>query len=270
METGVSRGAIFLQGAHVTEFQPAGQQPVLWMSSSSWLEEGKPIRGGVPICFPWFGPHPTDPSQPGHGNARLLPWEVSGAARLSDGGVGLELRADLSPLQALFRVGFGRSLTMELTVELPVCSPPAPVRYEEAFHTYFSVGDIHQVSVEGLEKFDYVDTVGGRTEKKADGKPLRFASETDLIYQQTIGRCVIVDPALQRRILVDRAGSQSTVVWNPWIAKSIRMPDFGDHEWPGMMCLETANVGSSAVVLNPGQVHVLRTGISTAPLPKQN
>jgi D-hexose-6-phosphate mutarotase len=91
-----------------------------------------------------------------------------------------------------------------------------------------------------------------------------------LIYQQTIGRCVIVDPALQRRILVDRAGSQSTVVWNPWIAKSIRMPDFGDHEWPGMMCLETANVGSSAVVLNPGQVHVLRTEISTAPLPKQN
>ncbi len=264
IQTDVAQGEICLQGAHVTQYQPAGQSPVLWMSASSWLEPGKPIRGGVPICFPWFGPHPTDTSAPGHGSARLMPWEVKASGRMSDGGVWLELTCDIAPFQVSFRCGFGEQLTMELLVELPTTAA-APARFEEALHTYFSVSDIRQVRVTGLEQTDFVDTVGGRTDHKATGLPVSFSAETDLVFQGYSGPCEIHDPRGKRTIRIDRLNSESTVVWNPWIAKSVRMPDFGDHEWPGMLCVETANIQGNAVVLSPGQLHFHRTVISSNP-----
>ena len=264
VKTAISEGAVFLQGAHVSHFQPAGQHPVLWMSEKSWFEAGRPIRGGVPICFPWFGPHPSDASAPGHGSVRLQPWRLTSAELLEDGGIGVRLQASCAPFDMTYRVQFGRSLVMEFSVELSEQAEVA-AEYEEALHTYFSVGDIHRTTVSGLEQSDFVDTVGGRTERKASGQPIRFESETDQVYQNTIGACVIHDPALERRIVIDRRNSASTVVWNPWIAKSVRMPDFGDHEWPGMLCVETANIRENRVRLQPGQQHTLRTTIESLP-----
>ena len=133
-------------------------------------------------------------------------------------------------------------------------------------HTYFAVSDIHQCSVTGLEDARYDSTVEGVTQKSQGEKPLQFTAETDRLYLNTPATCVIHDPGWQRRIVVAKSGSDSTVVWNPWIAKAKAMPDFGDDEWPGMLCIETVNARSNAVTLAPGQTHAMRATLHVEPL----
>lgn len=263
IETPVSRGELYLHGAHVSGFQPAGHQPVLWMSAESLFAARLPIRGGVPICFPWFGAHPSDGTQPGHGTARIAEWNVIASSRLEDGGIGLELQTDIGPCGLNFRVQFGVSLEMALSVEL-ASNSALPFRFEEALHTYLAVGDIRRVTIAGLESTPYIDKVAGGKMQVAAGEPIRFLSETDRVYLDTLSSCVLLDPSLQRAITIRKAGSRSTVIWNPWIEKSARMPDFGDHEWPGMACIETANVGTNSIELQPGQIHTLCARIAVA------
>lgn len=264
IETDVSSGELYLHGAHVSRFQPAGCESVLWMSESSCFESDKPIRGGVPICFPWFGPHPSDSKVPGHGWARLKEWDLIGCGILDDGGVSLDLRTKITDFEVSFRVEFSKSLRMVLSVELSRGTLGSR-RLEEALHTYLRVGDIHQVSISGLESSGYLDKVGALVQRDASRALIRFSGETDRVYSDTIANCVLNDPQLGRTITVRKAGSLSTVVWNPWIEKSARMPDFGDSEWTGMVCIETANVGNNFVELSPGQVHTMKTEIEVTP-----
>lgn len=246
--TPVASGEIYLHGAHVTSWQPAGHEPVLWMSRSSLFQSGKPIRGGVPICFPWFGPHASDPSAPAHGFARTTLWEVREARTTADGGISLSLRARIDVFSVSFTVEFGSVLRMTLTTET-VPGTNARLRFEDALHTYFSVSDVRNISITGLEQARYIDKVDGAQEKPATGTAIEFTGETDRVYLRTVTECHLQDPGRNRTIAISKSGSQSTVVWNPWIAKSARMPDFGDHEWPEMVCIETANVGSDAIEL---------------------
>jgi glucose-6-phosphate 1-epimerase len=252
--TPVTSGEIYLQGAHVTAWQPAGHEPVLWMSRSSLFRAGKPIRGGVPICFPWFGPHGSDPSAPAHGFARTTMWEVVEAKPTTEGGISLTLRTLIDPFSVLFIVEFGSVLRMTLTTELS-SGISTSHRFEDALHTYFSVSDVRTISITGLEQAQYIDKVDGAQEKPATGAAIEFAGETDRVYLKTDSECHLHDPGRNRTISVTKSGSQSTVVWNPWIAKSARMPDFGDHEWPEMVCIETANVGINAIELAPNTSH---------------
>ena len=264
IETAVSTGEFYLHGAHVSRFQPAGCESVLWMSDSSYFEPDKPIRGGVPICFPWFGPHPSDPKVPGHGWARLKEWDLIGCGILDDGGVSLDLRTKITDFELSFRVEFSKSLRMVLSVELSA-GTLASRRFEEALHTYLRVGDIHQVSISGLESVGYLDKVGVLTQRDGSSEPIRFSQETDRVYNDTIASCVLNDPKLGRTITVRKGGSLSTVIWTPWIEKSKRMPDFGDNEWTGMVCIETANVADNSIELSPGQVHTMKTEIEVTP-----
>lgn len=252
--TPVASGEIYLHGAHVTSWKPAGHEPVLWMSRSSLFQPGRPIRGGVPICFPWFGPHDSDPSAPAHGFARTALWEVNEARLTTEGGVLLSLRAGIEPFAVSFTVEFGSELRMTLTTALaPGVSTSH--RFEDALHTYLSVSDVRNVSISGLEQTRYIDKVDGAQEKPAAGAAIQFSGETDRVYINTDSECLLEDQARQRTIAVSKSGSLSTVVWNPWIAKSARMPDFGDHEWPEMVCIETANVGINAIELAPNMSH---------------
>ena len=252
--TPVASGELYLQGAHVTSWQPAGHAPVLWMSRSSLFQPGKPIRGGVPICFPWFGPHASDPSAPAHGFARTALWEVTEARTTADGVISLSLQTRIDSFSVRFTVEFGPVLQMTLTTE-PGPSSSTGLRFEDALHTYLSVSDVRNVSITGLEQVRYIDKVDGAAEKPATGAAIEFTGETDRVYFTTDSECHLHDPGRNRTIAVSKSGSQSTVVWNPWIAKSARMPDFGDHEWPEMVCIETANVGVHAVELAPQSIH---------------
>jgi glucose-6-phosphate 1-epimerase len=254
---------VYLQGAHVARFRPKGEKPVLWMSAESRYEEGRPLRGGVPICFPWFGPKAGSPDAPLHGFARILPWAVATVTRGAEGSLRavLELSAEAAvrggfprELSLSLVVTVGRSLRMELTARNV---DSAAVTFEEALHTYFAVSDVRQVRVRGLEGVSYVDRTAAMARRSGETGPIAIAAETDRVYAGTSGTVTIEDPEWRRRIVVGKSGSRTTVVWNPWVAKAKAMPDFGDDEWTGMLCVETANALDDAVTLAPGALHVM-------------
>jgi glucose-6-phosphate 1-epimerase len=270
IKTALAEAEIVLQGAHVTHFQPAGAAPVLFMSGSSYFMPGKPLRGGIPVCFPWFSARAGHPESPAHGFARTLPWSVESLNGSAESEVTAVLRLDANEstrahwpheFTARLRVVVGRELTVTLEVEN---RDAAPLEFEEALHTYFSVADVHDVSVTGLEGAAYLDKMDGLQRKKLGQEPLRFTAETDRIFQATTATCIITDPGLQRKVVVEKSGSHSTIVWNPWTAKSAAMPDFGDDEWPGMLCIETANCGSDTITLAPGTTHAMAAVIRLA------
>lgn len=268
---------VFLQGCHVSHFQPKGDKPVLWMSAESRFETGKPIRGGVPVCFPWFGPKAGSPEAPLHGFARILTWAVSAVTREPDGSLRavLQLSAETAArggfpheLALSLSVSVGRTLQMALSVR-NVNGAPATVEealhshatVEEALHSYFAVSDVRQLRIHGLEGVGYVDKTAAMARKPGEAGPITIASETDRVYLGTAGTVTIEDPGWRRRIVVSKSGSATTVVWNPWIAKAKVIPDFGDDEWTGMVCVETANAGLDAVTLAPGASHVMTATI---------
>jgi glucose-6-phosphate 1-epimerase len=272
VENAYGKAEVYFQGAHVTAWHPAvARDPVLWMSRASLFEPGRPLRGGVPICFPWFGPNAADSSAPAHGFARVCEWKLVEALEDASGNVtlALELAGEgLSPhwphrFRARHRITVGAVLRLELKVQN---DDAEAFTFEEALHSYFGVRDIHHVTITGLENTDYMDKVGGLTRRREDREPLRFSGETDRVYLDSRGACVVHDPDAPRRISVGKAGSDATVVWNPWIAKARAMPDFGDDEWPGMVCVETGNVGASARRLAAGGSHTMTATIEVQDL----
>jgi len=263
---GPAHGLIYLHGAHVADWHPPGQKEVLWMSGASLFADGKAIRGGVPICFPWFGPLGGVAGAATHGFVRNRAWELESIRKVAAGvEVVMKVTSDAASRAAWphdfvlrHRVTVGSELTM--TLEL-TNTGTAPLQAEEALHTYFSVGDIKQVRVQGLAGTHYIDKVDGKKEKTQAGD-VDFTGETDRVYFDTLAPTTIEDPNLRRRIRITKEGSRDTVVWNPWIAKAKAMADFGDDEWPGMVCIETANAGPNAVELPAGQQHSMSAVIS--------
>jgi len=263
VDAALANAEIYLQGAHVTHFQPCGQKPVLFMSGKSWFEAGKPIRGGVPICFPWFGPRQDGRQGPLHGFARLQEWELTGAETASDGTVEIGFRFVSNAatreqwdgdFEMNYRIRVGAALGLELRVR-NVSSHP--IRIEEALHTYLAVSDARQVSIEGLAGTTYSDRVGTPHTETEGAAPIRITGETNRIYMNTRSTCIVHDPGWQRRLVVEKTGSETTVVWNPWTTQARAMPDFGDDEWPTMLCIETCNVREHAVTIVPGQSHAM-------------
>ncbi|MEI8235520.1 MAG: D-hexose-6-phosphate mutarotase [Verrucomicrobiota bacterium] len=271
--TPLAQAHIYLHGAHVARFVPAGQLPLLWVSTKSCFEPGKPIRGGVPVIFPWFGPRRGDPDAPAHGFARTRSWTLESVVQEPGGAVVVTLRLEPdAATRALWgephdwvlrhRITIATALTMELEIEN---RGSAPFRCEEALHTYFHVSDVRQIAVHGLEAAEYYDNADGMGRKRQAGEPIRFTAETVRTHVHTPAACAIDDPGLNRRILVEKEHSRSTIVWNPWIAKAQAMPDFGDDEWLRMVCVETGNVADNALEIAPGARHVTRTVLRTAP-----
>ena len=269
--TPLATAELYRQGAHVARWRPAhADAPVLFVSRESAFAPGRPIRGGVPICFPWFGPHPADPAAPAHGFARTADWALVAADEAADGSVSLALvlEADAGRVPAwphAFRithhVTIGSRLTMALTVENRGSEPFA---FEAALHTYLAVADVQRVTVAGLDGTVYLDKVRGFARTVQDGPLIRFSGETDRIYLDTAAACTVDDPGLGRRTRVSKSGSQTTVVWNPWIDRARALPDLGDGEWREMVCVETANAGSAAIRLAPGGAHRMSAEISVA------
>lgn len=263
---------IYLHGAHVTSWVPRGQQPVVWLSAASRFEADAAIRGGVPICFPWFGARAGHPEAPMHGFARLSDWELVEAhdegdvvivqLRLSDSEA---TRASAWPFmfEATFTVAVGAQLSMTLDV---ANRDSAEFTFEEALHTYLAVGDIHATEVSGLEGTPYIDRVAGPDALPGESGPVRFAGLTDRIYLGTTARATVRDPAGGRLIGISKDGSDTTVVWNPWIDNARAMADFGDDEWTGMVCVETCNVRDAAVLLEPDQSYTMTARLDVSGL----
>jgi D-hexose-6-phosphate mutarotase len=269
----LAQAEIYLHGAHITQFQPRGAKPVLFMSQESQFLPSKPIRGGVPLVFPWFGGRAQPPDSPAHGFARIREWSLETCERQADGSVRLlfTLSSDAStlglwPHPFSLRMTFSIGTSLELTLEArgPGRGAP-PLTFEEAFHTYLRVGDVREITLEGLESAGYIDKVDAGRRKSPASEPIRISGETDRVYEKTQSTCIVRDPVFERTLRVEKENSGSTVVWNPWIGKARAMPDFGDEEWPEMVCIETANVGEGAIHLEGEQTHSMRALIKLAP-----
>ena len=248
---------VALQGAQVLSFQPHGAQPVIWVSACSRYAPGKSIRGGIPVCWPWFGPHPTDPSKPQHGFARTALWSVRGTGITPQGEPQLQLELAASeatralwpyPFDLEMRVSVGAALQVELITRNP---GPAPFTYGAALHSYFGVSQVQDITILGLEGGIYIDKTDNGA-RKPQPEPLRITGKTDRVYLDTTAPCVIADPGRQRGIRIAKAGSRTTVVWNPGPEDARQMVDFCDDEYPGMVCVETANAGPDLVTVPPG------------------
>ncbi|MBM4443107.1 MAG: D-hexose-6-phosphate mutarotase [Candidatus Rokubacteria bacterium] len=271
IETEACRARLTAHGAHLCEWTPAGQEhPVLFLSPRAVFAPGVSIRGGVPVCFPWFATHPSDGAKPAHGFARTRTWTGEPLARDADGTTRLTLRlAADGATRALWPTDFAATLTFALGATLAMTFEvdnrgATPIDYEAALHTYLTVGDVARARVHGLERTRFIDKVDGMRETTAGDAPLVPAGEVDRVFLDTTAACEVEDPVLRRRIRVDKAGSRVTVVWNPGPEKGPAVADLGGDAWRRFVCVETANTAPYAVRLAPGDRHAMTATISVS------
>lgn len=261
-----SEALIDLDGGQVLSWGLHGEKPVVWLSETATFQPGKSARGGIPVCWPWFGAHAEDKTKPAHGFARNLMWQVAGSAIDPDGAPQVKMRLqDSDKTRALWPYAFTLELTVTagdaLLVEMSTTNnDDKPFTITEALHTYFAIGDIHQATVTGLDVARYWDKTENFAQHTQSGA-VKFEKETDRVYQSD-AETTIEDPAWNRRIRIAKAGSASTVVWNPWIDISRKMEGMGESAWQGMVCVETANAMEDGVRVQPGGSHVLMARIS--------
>jgi len=266
----VAAGEMYLHGAHVTSWQPRGSDEVLFVSARSRWEDGRAIRGGVPICFPWFANKADDPHAPAHGFVRSTGWQLESIRQTGDAvSVSMFITSNdatkkwwPADFHLLHRATFGSELNLELLVRN---TGATSLRFEEALHTYFHVGHIDKVRLQGLNAVAYLDKTDSNCKKTQQG-PIAIVSETDRVYLNTKSPVELEDHALGRRIVVAKDNSLTTVVWNPWLEKAGAMSDFGASEWTQMVCIETSNVADFAVELGSGQQHQMRATARLADL----
>lgn len=268
IETGAARAVVSRFGGQLLSFAPAGAEEVFWLSPQL-APLPTPIRGGVPVCWPYFGREGQPAHMPAHGHARTQPWELAQARQEADGRVFLELgptRPDPGGLVLSMQLWIGAWLEQHLLTRNP---GQAPVEFGEALHSYFRVGDARQVRVQGLDGLEYLDKNDGMARHRQHGAwtlhDPRDPARCDRIYRGGAGQYRIDDPVLGRSLLVQTASSASVVVWNPGQAGGAAMADVGAH-WSRFLCVEAGNVGPDPVQLAPGSCHVLVQRIDVQPL----
>jgi glucose-6-phosphate 1-epimerase len=261
--------SIALQGAHVLAWTPRDEEPVIWVSEAARYAPSVPIRGGIPICWPWFGPHPTDPALPQHGIARTADFQVVAVERLFDERTRLTFRlpderdgaAWPHPTELLYMVTVGRTLELDLVTRN---AGTEPVTVGQALHTYFRVSDYREVTLLGVEGSRYLDRVAGG--EGVQDRPLRLTGKADRVYLESSRDCVLEDRGLSRAIRIAKRNSRSTVVWNPGLAGAAPQSDFGPGGSREMLCVETANAADDVVRLEPHAVHLLFARFSLGPV----
>ncbi len=264
-----ARARVALQGAHLVDWTPRGEEPVIWLSEAARFAPGVAVRGGVPICWPWFGPHASDPELPQHGFARTTTLQVVAVERLADERTRLTFRlpdglggpAFPHELELLYMVTIGRTLELDLVTRN---AGETPITIGQALHTYFRVSDAAEVSVYGLEGCRYLDRVA-RGEGVQD-RPLRLTGKTDRVYLEAGRDCVLEDPGLARALRITKRNSRSTVVWNPGFPGAAQQGDYGPSGSREMLCVETANAADDVVRLEPHAVHLLFARFSLGPV----
>jgi glucose-6-phosphate 1-epimerase len=266
IETKAARAEIYLYGAQVTSWKPAGADEVLFVSEESYWERGRAIRGGIPVCFPWFRAKADDKHAPSHGFVRTKEWRVDSISPEAEDSVCvcLSTESDEStrrwwPLdfRLEYRITVGTTLRLELMMKN---SGQTALRFEEALHTYFKVGDVERVRVRGLDGVRYLDNRDRNHEKTQHGD-LILLGETDNAYNDANDAVEIIDPLLGRILKTAKLGSASTIVWNPWSEGASTMADLGKDKWRGMLCAEGGNILASAINLSPRQSHTMAISI---------
>lgn len=263
----LATGRIALQGAHIVAWKPKFlEHPVLWLSSNARFTKGRSIRGGVPICWPWFGAHPTDSTLCAHGFARVIPWRVLDVDATPTGATRIilamletpEAKRQLSyPYELTVTITIGRRLKIDLAT---TNKAEQPFVISEAFHSYLHVSDISNVKIVGMEDYVYADK-NLKYERHVEHHHLTFdGTEYDRVYINHSRDCEVHDTGYNRVIHIAKSGSNTTVVWSPGHDKINKFADMGEpDEWRKMICVETTNALDNIVVINPNRTHILST-----------
>jgi len=262
LEANGQRVLIARTGAQVLSWHTDGGD-VLWTASEPEYKPGKPVRGGVPVVFPWFGDHKSNPDMPAHGFARSVDWHC-----VDEQPAQVTLRAtDSDATRKLWDHTFAVDLTVALTDTLRITmtvknTGDAPFSFEQALHTYFASGDIHEASVHGLENARYVEHAREPIDSWDPAAPIRFGAETDRVFQDVPDVLSLHAKTLHRRVTLHTDNSHSTIVWNPWPNKTARLSQMRADDWRSFCCIESANVGEHAVTLAAGQSHSMTLTLS--------
>ena len=269
--TGTSaEGEMYLHGAHVTSWKPAGADEVLFVSSKSRWQGGQAIRGGIPICFPWFRAKADDPQAPAHGFARTRAWQLESIVA-DEGALAVTMFTESdeqtrrlwpAEFRLVHRVSFGSELRLEL---ICINTGMTPLRFEEALHTYNRVADVEDLRLQGLDTTHFLDNTDSNNEKTQHGD-VKITAQTDNAFIDTQNKVDLIDPNLQRRIRLEKDNSCTTVVWNPWREGAAGLRDLGDGEWKQFLCIEASNILDAAVTLTPGQEHKMTAVLSVGKL----
>lgn len=261
---------IYLHGAQVTRWKPGGTEEVIFLSEQSRWEDGRAIRGGIPICFPWFRGKADDPKAPAHGFVRTREWQLDSVTAEQDDRVIVACSTEsddttqrwwLHEFRLVLRAAIGENLGLELTVKN---TGSTRFGFEEALHTYLLVGNARQVGVRGLDGVRYFDNMDENREKVQSGD-VNLEATTDNAYLNTYSALDLIDPILHRTIRTSKENSATTVVWNPWKQGAASLSDLGDDEWECMTCVEASNILTSTIWLEPGQEHAMRATLSIVP-----
>jgi glucose-6-phosphate 1-epimerase len=241
---------------------------VIFLSQHSQWEAGRAIRGGIPVCFPWFRNKADDPKAPAHGFVRTKAWQLDAVEMQGDlVSVSLSTESDEATrawwpheFHLTHRLTIGEELAQELVVSN---TGNTSLRFEEALHTYYRVGGAEAIRVQGLDGVVYLDNTDGNRKKQQEGDVV-FTRQTDSAFIDTTHAVEIYDPLLRRRIRLTKQNSRTTVVWNPWSTGAQTLKDLGGDEWRAMACVEASNIRDFAVDLLPGQQHTMKTIINVA------
>jgi len=263
------------QGAQLLSYTPAGGKPLVWLSEEATFRAGATVRGGVPVCWPWFGVYARNPQvvrdcvnapddAPSHGLVRDVAWRLDEPATGRDWAelrFVLDLPEGIGPwrhaARLALRARFGPSIELALSMSN---TGPAPCTVSLALHTYLAVSDSRRVRIGGLQDKPYLDTTRDWQPLRQQGE-IRIEEETDRIYLDVDRPIEVHDPDWRRIVRLDASNSRSTVVWNPWIAKSARLADFADEAWQRMLCIETARILDDALTVGPGATETVALAI---------
>jgi glucose-6-phosphate 1-epimerase len=264
-----SSAEVYLHGAHVTSWQPANADEVLFVSAQSHWQDGRAIRGGIPICFPWFRSKADDPSAPAHGFVRTKEWRLESVKSEGESVVVVcSTESDESTHRwwpHSFRLVHILSIGSSLRLQLAVANTgQTPFRFEEALHTYFRVSQVSSGIIRGLDQVPYLDNNDGNRQKVQSGD-LILTGKTDNAYMNVSGAADLIDPTLRRSLRTEKQNSATTIIWNPWQDGAAALSDLGDEEWRQFACVEASNILSSTISLAPGQEHRMQATLSVLP-----
>ncbi|MEE9345113.1 MAG: D-hexose-6-phosphate mutarotase [Methylococcales bacterium] len=256
IENNFAQATISTYGGQVLSFKPVKESDdLLFVSKLARFEPGKAIRGGIPICWPWFGPDPQSNDGPAHGLVRTRQWKICHAALASDGAIKVILSIhDSAETRKIWSHSFELSIIItireSLTMELITRNTAStPFTVTQALHAYFKIEDCQRVQISGLENTTYLDKTDAGKQKSQHG-PVTISQEVDRIYTSARSDLVLEDAALSRNIRIHSKNSQTTIVWNPWKKKAAAMSDLDDNEFNTMLCLETANAGADSIIVS--------------------
>ncbi len=268
IKTTKASALLSIYAAQVLSYTPSNEpEDLLFISDKAFFQKGKAIRGGVPICWPWFGADTEPPKKPNHGFVRNTGWSVAAVEVLKNTDVKIKLElVDTAETQKIWPYSFylclditiGDALTLELSTRN---TGQQTFSITEALHSYIKVGDASQIQVLGLENTEYLDKTKNYVKAHQSGA-ITFFEETDQIYLNIEHEQIIVDLSYKRKIKIVSSGNHNVVVWNPWEQISTKLSDLENEDYRHFVCIEAANAGSDKIEIVSGDEHKLTTSFS--------